>query len=58
MALIGLRDRIPDLFTIILANSAIFASLVLIHDGLIAFAGKIARRAFYTIPFVLLVLPL
>ncbi len=57
MALIGWRDRLPPFLTIIVANTAILASFVLIHDGLIRFAGGKPKPIWYGVPFLSLEVP-
>ena len=57
MALIGWRDRLPPFLTVIVANTSLLASLVLIHDGLIRFAGGNPKPAWYGVPFIALEVP-
>lgn len=57
MALIGWRDRLPPFLTIIVANTSLLASLVLIHDGLIRFADGKPKLVWYGVPFLALEVP-
>lgn len=57
IALIGFQDRLPAFLSIIVGNSLVFLSVILLYDGLRVFVGEVPRRIFHLVAFVAWLFP-
>lgn len=52
IGLVGYQGTLPDILSIIIGNSLVFLSVILLYDGLRIFVAVAPRRLFHTIAFV------